>query len=124
MKSLVTKSANDVAVALAERIAGSEEAFARLMNERARQIGMRSTNFTNASGLPDDDQVTTARDILTLALRLHDDYPKLYRLFSLKYFTYRGKSTAITTRCCSTMPAPKASRPATRAHPGSTSSPP
>ncbi len=90
MKALVTKSANDIAVAIAERIAGSEEAFARLMTDRARQIGMRSTTFRNASGLPNDEQVTTARDMLTLALRLQDDYPKLYRLFSLKYFTYNG----------------------------------
>lgn len=90
MKALITKSANDIAVALAEHVAGNEVAFARLMTERARQIGMRSTTFRNASGLPDPDQVTTARDMLTLALRLHDDYPKQYRLFSLKYFTYRG----------------------------------
>lgn len=90
MKALVTKSANDIAVALAERVAGNEVAFARLMTERARQIGMRSTTFRNASGLPDPDQVTTARDMLTLALHLYDDFPKQYRLFSLKYFTYRG----------------------------------
>ena len=78
MKALVTKSANDIAVAIAERIAGSEDNFARLMTQRARQIGMRATTFRNASGCPTRDQVTTARDMLTLALRLQDDHPKLY----------------------------------------------
>lgn len=92
IKALVTKSANDVAVAIAERIAGSEEAFARLMTQRARAIGMRATHFENASGLPDTNQLTTARDMLTLALRLHDEFPKHYRLFSLRYFTYKGET--------------------------------
>jgi D-alanyl-D-alanine carboxypeptidase len=92
IKALVTKSANDVAVAIAERIAGSEEAFARLMTQRARAIGMRSTHFQNASGLPDLNQLTTARDMLTLALRIHDEFPKHYRLFSLRSFTYKGET--------------------------------
>lgn len=92
IKALVTKSANDVAVAVAEHIAGSEAAFARRMTERARQIGMRSSKFYNASGLPDSRQVTTARDMLTLALRLYDDFPDQFRLFSLRSFTYRGKT--------------------------------
>lgn len=90
MKALVTKSANDMAVAIAEKIAGTEPAFARLMTERARQIGMNATTFRNAHGLPDPEQISTARDMLTLALRLHDDFPKHYRLFALKYFTYKG----------------------------------
>jgi D-alanyl-D-alanine carboxypeptidase len=91
IKLLITKSANDVAVAVAERIGGSERGFARMMTKRARQIGMRSTVFKNASGLPNSRQHTTAQDMLTLALRIKDDFPHHYHLFSLKSFKYRGK---------------------------------
>src|SRR5262245_25314690 len=92
VKALVTKSANDVAVALAEHIAGSEERFARLMTEKAQQIGMAATTFRNASGLPDPEQVTTARDMATLALRLMDDFPKRYALFATRTFTYKSET--------------------------------
>jgi len=92
IKALITKSANDVAVAIAERIGGTEAAFARMMTERARQMGMTGTTFVNASGLPDDQQITTARDMLTLALRLQDDFPAYYPLFSLQSFDFRGKT--------------------------------
>jgi D-alanyl-D-alanine carboxypeptidase len=92
IKALVTKSANDVATAIAEHIGGSEAGFVRMMNETAAEIGMRGTTFYNASGLPDDRQVTTARDMLTLALRLQDEFPQHYRLFSIKSFDYRGKT--------------------------------
>jgi len=91
IKALVTKSANDVAVVMAEHIAGSEANFARLMTRRARQLGMRKTVFRNASGLPDSRQVTTARDMLKLAVALQDLYPRHYRLFKTRAFTYRGK---------------------------------
>jgi D-alanyl-D-alanine carboxypeptidase len=90
IKALVTKSANDVAVAIAEHIGGSEERFAQLMTQRARQIGMKSTTFRNASGLPNPGQVTTARDMITLALRLQDDYARHYHLFSTRTFTFNG----------------------------------
>src|SRR5262245_57726044 len=92
VKALVTKSANDVAVALAEHIAGSEERFARLMTEKAQQIGMAATTFRNASGLPDPEQVTTARDMATLALRLMDDFPKRYALFATPTFTWKSET--------------------------------
>ncbi|MBU1209712.1 MAG: D-alanyl-D-alanine carboxypeptidase [Alphaproteobacteria bacterium] len=92
IKALVTKSANDVAVAIAEKIAGSEDAFARLMTKKAREIGMKNTIFKNASGLPDDGQVTTARDMVILAVRLQDDFPEHYKLFATRYFSYRGKT--------------------------------
>jgi D-alanyl-D-alanine carboxypeptidase len=92
IKALVTKSANDVAVAFAEHLAGSEERFARLMTDKARQIGMAATTFRNASGLPDDEQVTTARDMATLALRLMDEFPKLYPLFATRTFTYKAET--------------------------------
>ncbi len=92
IKALITKSANDVAIAVAQHIAGSEAAFARRMTDRARDLGMRATTFRNASGLPNPDQITTARDMLTLALHLNDDFPDEFRLFSLRAFSYRGKT--------------------------------
>jgi D-alanyl-D-alanine carboxypeptidase len=92
IKALITKSANDMAVAIAEHIAGSEERFAALMTQKARRLGMTSTVFKNASGLPDDEQVTTARDMVTLALRLQDDFPKHYPLFATRTFTYNGET--------------------------------
>lgn len=88
--ALVVKSANDVACVVAETLAGSEEKFASLMTARARQIGMRATTFRNASGLPDPGQVTTARDMATLALRLTHDFPEHYKLFSAREFTFNG----------------------------------
>ncbi len=91
IRALTVKSANDIAVAIAEHLGGSESAFARRMTERARQLGMSRTTFRNASGLPDREQVTTARDMLTLALRLQDDFPKLYPFFNTRTFSYRGK---------------------------------
>ena len=92
IKALITKSANDVAVAIAEHIAGSEEKFAKLMTQKARQLGMPATLFRNASGLPDDEQVTTARDMVTLALHLQDDFPRHYPLFATRTFTYNDET--------------------------------
>lgn len=92
IKALVTKSANDVAAAVGEHIAGSEWQFANLMTQRAHQIGMTSTRFKNASGLTAEGQLTTARDMITLALRLHDEFPKEFALFSTKAFYYGGKT--------------------------------
>ncbi|MDX2288845.1 MAG: D-alanyl-D-alanine carboxypeptidase [Hyphomicrobiaceae bacterium] len=91
IRALVSKSANDIAVALAERVSGSEAAFARLMTKTAREIGMPKTVFHNASGLPAPEQVTTARDMLTLAIRLQDDFPKHFKYFSSRSFSFRGK---------------------------------
>lgn len=90
--ALITKSANDVAVALAEKIGGSQRNFVRLMNAKARELGMTRTNFENASGLPDRDQVTTARDMITLGLHLQDDYPQYYGMFATRSFSFRGRS--------------------------------
>ena len=92
IKALITKSANDLAIAIAEHIAGSEEKFAKLMTQKARQLGMTATVFRNASGLPDEEQVTTARDMVTLALHLQDDFPRHYPLFATRTFTYRGET--------------------------------
>ena len=92
IKVLITKSANDIAVAMAEHIAGSEERFARAMTQKAHQLGMAATVFKNASGLPDAEQVTTARDMVTLALRLQDDFPQHYKLFATPTFTYKDET--------------------------------
>jgi D-alanyl-D-alanine carboxypeptidase len=92
IKAIVTKSANDIAVALAEKIGGTEANFVRLMNTRARELGMTKSHFENPSGLPDDDHVSTARDMATLALHLMDDFPGYYTIFATRTFTYRGKS--------------------------------
>lgn len=91
LKALITKSANDVATAVAEHLAGSEPAFARLMTARAKELGMHRTQFRNASGLPDSAQVTTARDMVTLGLALQDDFPARYRMFALQRFYYGGR---------------------------------
>jgi D-alanyl-D-alanine carboxypeptidase len=92
IKALVTKSANDVAIALAIHIGGTEANFAKLMTRKARELGMQNTTFRNASGLPDPEQKTTARDMITLGLRLQDDFPRHYRLFSTRTFSFRGKT--------------------------------
>ncbi|NLS17846.1 D-alanyl-D-alanine carboxypeptidase [Rhizobium sp. P40RR-XXII] len=89
---MIIKSANDAAAAMAEALGGSESGFARLMTQKAREIGMRRTVFVNASGLPSMQQVTTARDMSTLAVALINNYPQEYRLFSQTSFNYRGRS--------------------------------
>ena len=90
--ALVTKSANDVAVALAEHIGGSERNFARLMTTKAREIGMKNSYFVNASGLHDRRQISTARDMAKLGRYSVYRYPKYYKYFSLASFKYRGKT--------------------------------
>src|SRR6266550_6869700 len=87
---LVTRSANDAAAVLAEGLAGSEPAFAEQMTRRARQLGMTSTVYRNASGLPNPDQYTTARDQAQLALSLYRDFPREYRYFATRQFYFRG----------------------------------
>jgi D-alanyl-D-alanine carboxypeptidase len=89
---LVTKSANDAAAVVAENLAGSESRFAELMTRKAQQLGMTETRFRNASGLPDEDQVTTARDMATLALAVMRDLPEYYSYFSRESFTFRGRT--------------------------------
>ena len=90
IRALVTKSANDAAVVVAEAIGGDEETFARMMTRKARALGMSRTVYTNASGLPDADQLTTARDQATLGRAIQDRFPRYYRYFATPSFTYRG----------------------------------
>jgi D-alanyl-D-alanine carboxypeptidase len=89
--ALITKSANDAAAALGERLGGSEVQFGRLMTRKARQLGMRDTSFRNASGLPDANQVTTARDIAILSRALYRDFPQRYAYFRIRQFTWNGQ---------------------------------
>ncbi|BCB60689.1 peptidase S11 [Halomonas sp. A020] len=90
IRALAVRSANDVAVVVAEALGGSEQRFANLMTVKARELGMNATTFRNASGLPDDQQRTTARDMLTLSVRVMQDFPQYYHYFGLQEFTYRG----------------------------------
>ncbi|MGD9535924.1 MAG: D-alanyl-D-alanine carboxypeptidase [Alphaproteobacteria bacterium] len=90
--ALVTKSANDVAVVMAEALGGSEERFAEAMTKRARQLGMKDTAFRNASGLPEAEQLTSARDMARLAIALRRDFPSYYKYFSTTSFTYKGQT--------------------------------
>ncbi len=92
IKSLVTKSANDMAAAVAENLAGTESNFARIMTQQAHAIGMKNTVFKNASGLPNNAQITTARDMAILGERIMRDFPQYYHYFSLTSFTYKGRS--------------------------------
>ncbi len=89
--AVATVSANDAAAVLADRLAGSETAFARHMTRKARQLGMTRTVFRNATGLPDPGQYTTTRDIAVLARRLLQDFPKHYEIFSSRSFKYAGQ---------------------------------
>jgi D-alanyl-D-alanine carboxypeptidase len=90
--ALVTKSANDVAVVVAEAIGGDEETFAEMMTRKARAIGMSRTTFRNASGLPNPQQVTTARDLTILGRAIHDRFPRYWRYFQSRSFHYAGRT--------------------------------
>jgi D-alanyl-D-alanine carboxypeptidase len=89
---IVTKSANDAAAVLAEALGGTEANFALMMTQKAQQLGMTRTHYANASGLPDPEQLTTARDIARLALALYHDFPREYRYFSVKQFDFQGET--------------------------------
>lgn len=102
--SVVTKSCNDIAVAIAENLGGTEGRFAERMTRRAHDIGMTRTYFRNASGLHNPGQVTTARDMATLARYVLVRYPNYYRYFATKQFTYRGKTMTNHNRLMLTYP--------------------
>ena len=92
IKGIITRSANDVAVVVAEAIAGDEDDFAKRMTRKAQALGMSRTVYKNASGLPDNDQVTTARDQSILGRAIQERFPKYYKYFSTRSFTFRGQS--------------------------------
>jgi D-alanyl-D-alanine carboxypeptidase (penicillin-binding protein 5/6) len=90
LQGMIVQSGNDASVALAEFVAGSEDVFAEMMNQRAAALGMHSSHFQNATGLPADDHRTTARDLATLARAIIEEFPEYYPLHSEKEFTYNG----------------------------------
>jgi D-alanyl-D-alanine carboxypeptidase len=92
IKGIVTRSANDAAVVIAEAIAGSEREFAALMTQKAQTLGMANTVYVNASGLPADAQITTAREQALLGRTIQERFPEYYRYFALPSFQYRGMS--------------------------------
>jgi len=92
IRALVTKSANDAAVVVAEALGGDEETFARMMTRKARALGMSRTVYANASGLPDEDQLTTARDQATLGRAIQDRFPRQYRYFATPAFVFQGRA--------------------------------
>jgi D-alanyl-D-alanine carboxypeptidase len=92
IKAIVTKSANDAAVVIAENLGGGEDRFAKLMTQKARALGMARTTYTNASGLPDDDQITTARDQALLGRLIQKRFPHYYKYFSTESFVYHGET--------------------------------
>ena len=89
--ALVTKSANDVATAVAEKLAGTERKFAKRMTRKAKSLGMTRTTFMNASGLPNRRQRSTARDMARLAIAIRRDFPQFYKFFSTKSFSWKGR---------------------------------
>ena len=90
IKAMVTKSANDAAVTVAENLGGDEGEFAKLMTHKAHALGMSHTTYVNASGLPDDNQITTAQDQALLGRAIQERFPRYYKYFSTKEFVYRG----------------------------------
>lgn len=102
-RALAVRSANDVAVVVAENIAGSEEAFGTLMTARARELGMSRTRFYNASGLPEPRQYTTARDMALLGKALHDRFPRYFAYFSAREMSNGSRTLKNTNRLLETV---------------------
>lgn len=98
LHGLIVQSGNDACVALAEAVAGSEEAFAQLMNREAQRLGLKATRFANATGLPDPQHYSTARDLGALAAALIRDYPEHYPLYALREYTYNRITQANRNR--------------------------
>lgn len=92
IRSLAVRSANDIAVALAEHVGGSEARFTALMTLRARELGMTQSRFVNANGLPDSRQITSARDLAVLSRAVMRDFPQYYHYFGTRHWTYNGRT--------------------------------
>ncbi len=90
LKGMIVQSGNDACITLAEAIAGSEESFVGMMNGMAKKLGMASTHYLNATGLPHPQHVTTARDLARLSTALIRDFPEFYKIYSMKEFAYNG----------------------------------
>ncbi|MGZ3400054.1 MAG: D-alanyl-D-alanine carboxypeptidase [Caulobacteraceae bacterium] len=104
MEAIAVLSANDMAVAMAEKLGGTEAHFAELMTAKAKQLGMANTQYVNANGLPDNRQLSTARDIATLSRAVVRDYPQYYAFFSTRQFTYLGRTTKNHNHLLGSMP--------------------
>jgi D-alanyl-D-alanine carboxypeptidase len=104
LRAMAVKYANDIAVAMAEKIGGTETRFAALMTLRGQELGMTNTRFVNASGLPDSRQITTARDLAVLSRAVMRDYPQYYSYFSLRQFAFRGQAMNNHNRLLGQMP--------------------
>ena len=102
--AVTTRSANDAAVLLAERLGGSESNFAAMMTQQAHSMGMHSSSFHNASGLPDEGQISSARDLALLSAALIRDFPQYYRYFSAREFAYKGRVLPNTNKILKTYP--------------------
>lgn len=102
--AVTTRSANDAAVVLAERLGGSESRFAEMMTHQARQLGMYNSSFQNASGLPDEGQISSARDLALLSATVIRDFPQYYRYFSATEFHYKGRVLPNTNRILKSYP--------------------
>lgn len=98
LKGMIVQSGNDASIVLAEAIGGSEEGFAAMMNQMAKQLGMHNTYFVNATGLPHPQHYTTARDLTRLAIALIRDHPDYYRYYAIKAYTYNGITQANRNR--------------------------
>lgn len=102
--AVTTRSANDAAVVLAERLGGSESQFAGMMTQQAQRMGMYNSSFQNASGLPDEGQISSARDLALLSAALIRDFPQYYRYFSATEFAYKGRVLPNTNKILKTYP--------------------
>jgi D-alanyl-D-alanine carboxypeptidase (penicillin-binding protein 5/6) len=98
IQGIVVQSGNDASVAIAETLAGTEEAFAQRMTEKARELGMTDTTFKNSNGLPDPEHTTTVRDLAILAQRMISDHPNDYAVYSQREFTYNNIKQANRNR--------------------------
>lgn len=104
MHGMIVQSGNDACIALAELIAGSEEAFAKMMNDQARRLGMKNTNFVNATGLPNPQHYSTAQDLAILASAIIRDFPEHHPLYALKEYRYNNITQANRNRLLWTDP--------------------
>ena len=98
LQGVIVQSGNDASVALAEAVAGSEPAFAAMMNQEAARLGMRNTHFVNATGLPDPQHMTTVRDLATLAMHIAEDYPNHYQYYKQREYSYNNITQANRNR--------------------------
>jgi D-alanyl-D-alanine carboxypeptidase (penicillin-binding protein 5/6) len=104
IRAIAVKSANDMAVAMAEKLGGSEARFATLMTLRAQELGMMNTRYVNASGLPDGRQLSTARDIAILSRAVMRDFPQYYSYFGVRSFAWRGQTISNHNHLLDSMP--------------------